>query len=74
MTIDDVIKKIEGAGLYWAIEGGPDGLYIAVVEKSNYYIGDGLSGPVASAGETAVEALSKALDYELTQAPARTVI
>lgn len=62
MTLDELTAEVQADRFSWAVEGGPDGHYAAVVYpvEESEYIGDGLAGPAASYGDTPVEALQVA--------------
>jgi hypothetical protein len=62
MTLDELTTAVQADRFSWAVEGGPDGHYAAVVYpvEASDYIGDGLAGPGASYGETPVAALQLA--------------
>ncbi len=59
--MDEAIREIEAAGLFWAVERNEDGTYTAVVKRKSYYLGDDLSGPSAVGGQTPAQALRNAV-------------
>lgn len=67
MTFEEAVAKVEAAGLFWAIEGGPGYGYYAAVQGDDKYIGDQIHYRGVE-GSTAAEALLNALaDFQNRQ-------
>ncbi len=74
MSIDEIISKIEAAGMYWAACREGNKTYSVVVGMNSYYIGDELSDPCSINKPTLIEALTFAYEQELGYIKARAEV